>query len=255
MHDHAGCIATKTHRDCKQEGTWDCNPPQTDSTVKSAAAIHAYFGQKITLLSLILRWWKNFIVRQNIFSSGSMCRCILLDKIVHDKHNNKLHWTRVGQTIMQNYAQLCTCIIPPPCPMSARKRPARRPKSRPPTQPSAVLLTVAVRSAESLHAQKYTKCGTWEGMEAGMGGGYWVEYGGGDYGGFGAGFGFGCGGRAQGSQAAWGVHDGVPDDPAHRPAMPHATYSQAGEPTNSYHCPPPPPKPPHPRPTCGHPSP
>ena len=114
MHDYAGCIATKTHRDCKQEGTWDCDPPQTDNTVKSAAAIYAYFGQKITLLSLIFRRWKNFIIRQNIFSSGSMCRCILLDKIVHDKYNNKLHWTRVGQTIMQNYAQLCTCIISPP---------------------------------------------------------------------------------------------------------------------------------------------
>ena len=110
MHNYAGCIATKTHRDCKQEGTWDCDPPQTDSTVKSAAAIHAYFGQKITLLSLIFRRWKDFIVRQNIFSSGSMCRCILLDKIVHDKHNNKLHWTRVEQTIMHNYAQLCTIM-------------------------------------------------------------------------------------------------------------------------------------------------
>ena len=107
LHDYAGCIATKTHRDCKQEGTWDCNPPQTDNTVKSAAAIYAYFGQKITLLSLIFRRWKNFIIRQNIFSSGSMCGCILLDKIVHDKHNNKLHWTRVEQTIMHNYAQLC----------------------------------------------------------------------------------------------------------------------------------------------------
>ena len=110
MHNYAGCIATKTHRDCKQEGTWDCDPPQTDNTVKSAAAIHAYFGQKITLLSLLFRWWKNFIVRQNIFSSGSMCMCILLDKIVHDKHNNKLHWTRVEQTIMHNYAQLCTIM-------------------------------------------------------------------------------------------------------------------------------------------------
>ena len=73
-------------------------------------AIHAYFGPKITLLSLIFRRWKNFIIRQNIFSSGSMCRCILLDKIVHDKHNNKLHWTRVEQTIMHNYAQLCTIM-------------------------------------------------------------------------------------------------------------------------------------------------
>ena len=86
--------------------------------MKSAAAIYAYFGQKITLLSLIFRRWKNYIIWQNIFSSGSMCRCILLDKIVHDKHNNKLHWTRVEQTIMHNYAQLCTIMhvhnFPPP---------------------------------------------------------------------------------------------------------------------------------------------
>ena len=95
--------------------------------MKSAAAIHAYFGQKITLLSLIFTRWKNFIVRQNIFSSGSMCRCILLDKIVHDKHNNKLHWTRVEQTIMHNYAQLCTCInFPPPA--------STRPQNQPPIQ-------------------------------------------------------------------------------------------------------------------------
>ena len=113
MHDYAGCIATKTHRDCKQEGTWDCDPPQTDSTVKSAAAIHAYFGQKITLLSLIFRRWKNFIVRQNIFSSGSMCRCILLDKIVHDIQQQTAldksgadHYAQLC-TIMHNYAQLC----------------------------------------------------------------------------------------------------------------------------------------------------
>ena len=109
-HEYAGCVATKTRRDCKQEGTWEGDPPQTDNTVKSAAAIHPYFGQKITLLSLIFRRWKNFIVRQNIFSSGSMCRCILLDKIVHDKHN-KLHWTRVEQTIMHNYAIWPNCEL------------------------------------------------------------------------------------------------------------------------------------------------
>ena len=69
------------------------------------------FGSgRITLLSLIFRRWKNFIVWQNIFSSGSICRCILLDKIVHDKHNNKLHWTRVEQTSMHDYARLCTIM-------------------------------------------------------------------------------------------------------------------------------------------------
>ena len=70
-----------------------------------------------------------------------MCRCILVDKIVHDKHNNRLHCTRVKQnimpgcaqlctimqisqivnyaqlcTIMHNYAQLCTYILRPPPP-------------------------------------------------------------------------------------------------------------------------------------------
>ena len=34
----------------------------------------------------------------------------VVDKIVPDKHNNKLHWTRVEQTIMHNYAQLCTIM-------------------------------------------------------------------------------------------------------------------------------------------------
>ena len=43
------------------------------------------FGSgRITLLSLIFRRWKNFIVWQNIFRSQSMCRCILLDKLIHD---------------------------------------------------------------------------------------------------------------------------------------------------------------------------
>ena len=56
-------------------------------------------------MSLIFRRWKNFIVLQSIFSSGNMCRCILLDKIVHDKHNNELHWTGVQQNSMHNYAR------------------------------------------------------------------------------------------------------------------------------------------------------
>ena len=51
-----------------------------------------FFGsRRDTLFFLIFRRWKNFIVWQNIFSSGNMCRCILLDRIVHDKHNNRLH--------------------------------------------------------------------------------------------------------------------------------------------------------------------
>ena len=40
---------------------------------------------------LIFRRQMNFIVLQSIFSSGNMCKCILVDKIVHDKHNNELH--------------------------------------------------------------------------------------------------------------------------------------------------------------------
>ena len=53
---------------------------------------------------LIFRRWKNFIVLQSIFSSGNMCRGILVDKTVHDKHNNELHWTRVKQNVMHDCA-------------------------------------------------------------------------------------------------------------------------------------------------------
>ena len=56
---------------------------------------------------LIFRRWKNFIVLQSSFSSANMCNCILADKIVHDKHNNELHWTRVKQNIMHDYTPLC----------------------------------------------------------------------------------------------------------------------------------------------------
>ena len=63
-----------------------------------------------TTFFLIFRRWKNSIVLQSIFSSGNMCRCILVDKIVHNKHNDELHWTRVKQNIMHDYAQLCTIM-------------------------------------------------------------------------------------------------------------------------------------------------
>ena len=43
-----------------------------------------------------------------------MCKCILVDKIVQNTHNNELHWTEVKQNIMHDYAKLCTCIISPP---------------------------------------------------------------------------------------------------------------------------------------------
>ena len=62
-------------------------------------------SRRDTTFFLIFRRWKNFIVLQSIFSSGNMCRCILMDKIVHDKHNNELRWTRVKQNIMHDYAQ------------------------------------------------------------------------------------------------------------------------------------------------------
>ena len=65
------------------------------------------FGSRRDTTFLIFRRWKNFIVLQSIFSSGNMCRCILVDKIVHHKHNNELHWTRVKQNMMHDYAQLC----------------------------------------------------------------------------------------------------------------------------------------------------
>jgi hypothetical protein len=53
---------------------------------------------------------------QSIFSSGNMCRCILVDKIVHVTHNNELHWTRVKQNIMHDWdanqpnCALCTTM-------------------------------------------------------------------------------------------------------------------------------------------------
>ena len=62
-------------------------------------------SRRDTTLFLIFRRWKDFIVMQSIFSSGNMCRCILMDKIVHDKHNNELQWTRVKQNIMHHYAR------------------------------------------------------------------------------------------------------------------------------------------------------
>ena len=68
------------------------------------------FGSRRDTTFLIFRRWKNFIVLQSIFGSGNMCRCILVDKIVHDKHDNELHWTRVKQNSMHDYAQLCTIM-------------------------------------------------------------------------------------------------------------------------------------------------
>ena len=40
-----------------------------------------------------------------------LCRCILVDKIVHDKHNNELHWTRVKQNVMHDYANRPNCEL------------------------------------------------------------------------------------------------------------------------------------------------
>ena len=67
----------------------------------------SFGSRRDTTFFLIFRRWKNFIVLQ---SSGSMCRCTLMDKIVYDKHNNELHWTRIKQNITHNYAQLCTIM-------------------------------------------------------------------------------------------------------------------------------------------------
>ena len=65
------------------------------------------FGSRRDTRFLIFRRWKNFIVLQSIFGSGNMCKCILVDKIVYDKHNNKLHWTRVKQNITHDCARSC----------------------------------------------------------------------------------------------------------------------------------------------------
>ena len=144
MHDYARCISTKTQGDCKQEGSWDCNPPNTDNTDNTAkppavtptqsvqkhpsisplhisilAPISAHllsFGSRRDTTFLIFRRWKNFIVLQSIFSSGNMCRCILVDKIVHDKHK-ELHWTGAKQNIMHDYANQPNCAL---CPRPAQ---------------------------------------------------------------------------------------------------------------------------------------
>ena len=87
------------------------------------ANLLSFGSRRDTTLFLILRRWKNFIVLQSIFSSGNMCRCILLDKIVQDKHNNGLHYimhhcaqlcTILEISQIVHYAQLCICIIFPP---------------------------------------------------------------------------------------------------------------------------------------------
>ena len=92
-------------------------------------ANHLSLGsRRDTTFFLVFRRWKNFIGLQSIFSSGNMCRCILADKIVHDKHNNELHWTRVSQNIIPDYAQLSTIMhvhnFPSPavCPASLGHR-------------------------------------------------------------------------------------------------------------------------------------
>ena len=65
------------------------------------------FGSKrYTTFFLVLTQWKNFIILQSIFSSGHICRCHLMDRIVHDKHNNELH----AKSQAERYAQLCTII-------------------------------------------------------------------------------------------------------------------------------------------------
>ena len=62
------------------------------------------FGSGRDTTFLIFRRWKYSIVLQSHFSSENMCKCILVDEMGHDKHNNELHWTRVKQNNIHNYA-------------------------------------------------------------------------------------------------------------------------------------------------------
>ena len=71
------------------------------------ANLLSFGSRRDTTFFLIFRRWKNFIVLQSIFSNGNMCRCILVDKFVHDKHNNELYGARVKQNILHDYARLC----------------------------------------------------------------------------------------------------------------------------------------------------
>ena len=56
---------------------------------------------------LIFRRWKNSIILQSIFRQWKRVQVHLVDKMVHDKHNNELHWTRV---IAERYARLCAIM-------------------------------------------------------------------------------------------------------------------------------------------------
>ena len=127
MHNYAGCISKKTQGDCKQEGLRSpknrqyskvtnshsyavCSEASLNITIAHqhlgtiiSANLLSFGSRRDTTFFLIFTRWKNSIVLQSIFSSANMCRCILVDKIVHDKeHNNELHWTRVKQNIMHD---------------------------------------------------------------------------------------------------------------------------------------------------------
>ena len=95
MHNYAQYISMKTQGDCKQEGSWDCDPPETDNTAKSPAVTRvcaicseaslnitivpssanllSFGSRRDTMFFLVFRRWKNFIVLQSIFRSGNMC--------------------------------------------------------------------------------------------------------------------------------------------------------------------------------------
>ena len=61
------------------------------------------FGsRRDTTFFLIFRRWKNFIVLRSIFSSRNMCRCVLVDKIAHDKHNQQ---TALDKSQAEHYAR------------------------------------------------------------------------------------------------------------------------------------------------------
>ena len=89
MHEYARCISTKAQGDCKRD--------------LRTANLLSFGSRRDTTFFLIFRRWKNFIALQSIFGTGNMRRCILVDKIVHDKDNNDClgqESSRISCTIM-----------------------------------------------------------------------------------------------------------------------------------------------------------
>ena len=68
------------------------------------AHLLSFCSRRDTTFFLIFKRWKGFIVLQSIFTSGNMCQCILVDKNVHDRHNQR---TALDKCQAEHHARLC----------------------------------------------------------------------------------------------------------------------------------------------------